>query len=113
MCAKKIPVEDVIAKTQTIESALEDPESEKSELVRFARSSMSWKDWLKYDLLRYFYIVGLLAANIFLLFEIARFANISDALGMIFLILSFVCLCILEYYGYNKIWPYGILTKYQ
>ena len=74
------------------------------------RSSMSWRDWIFNDLLRYFYAIGAFAFDVFMILEIARKNHVGDSVGIFLLSLTFIFLLVFEFLLYKRIWSQGILT---
>jgi hypothetical protein len=89
---------------------LRNEELSDADVTRLLRSNMSWRDWIRNDLLRYFYAIVAFAFDIFLILEIARKNAVDDSLGLILLAGTFILLFVLEFLLYKEIWPHGIMT---
>jgi hypothetical protein len=121
MCAKKIRFSELISsrevdgaaaesRDRSIREILSDERLTDEQVVRMLRAKMSWKDWLKYDFARYWYAVGVLSFDSFLVLSVAYTYHVADALGILLLSILFVAMCIGEFLLYRRIWPQGILT---
>lgn len=110
MCAKKLPSHDKPPASEEHGPNLTNEELSDADVVRLVRSSMSWRDWIFNDLLRYFYAIGVFAFDVFMILEIARKNNVGDSAGFLLLSLMLILLLTLEFLLYKRIWPQGILT---
>lgn len=121
MCARKLRFSEM----PTSYEVREQPEKEKlsltailkdesipdDQIVRILRARMTWKDWVKFDFLRYWFVVGAMAFNTFFVLHLAAAYYVSDLIGAALLVILFVGLGMAEYLLYRKLWPEGILTR--
>lgn len=120
MCAKKLRYSEILKSDdseesikgggQSLEEILRDGSIPDDQIVRILRARMTWKDWLRYDFLRYWFAMAAFAFNTFLVLGIAYTYQVSDILGAVGLATIFAGMCIAEYLLYRRIWPQGILT---
>lgn len=95
----------------SLNALLKDESIPDDQIVRILRVRMTWKDWVKFDFLRYWFAVGAMAFNTFLVLNLASAYNVSDLIGAALLVILFAGLGIAEYLLYRKLWPEGILTR--
>jgi hypothetical protein len=110
MCAKKLSSKELPPKQATLEEVLKDPAVDDEHAIRALRTTMSWRDWLRNDFLRYCYIVFAFAIDILISLEIGKDFNVHDPTGSFALIVLFVVGLAAAYLGYRALWPDGILT---
>ncbi|MCU0859237.1 MAG: hypothetical protein MUE55_01430 [Thermoplasmata archaeon] len=79
--------------------------------LRILRSSMTWREWLLYDFLRYWYGLGALALLAFSVTYIAWEYHVRDAAGLAVLAVGGTILAALEVVLYRAIWPRGAFTE--
>jgi len=79
--------------------------------MRTLRKELPWKDWLLVDFLRYWYLIGVLVLEGFVLLSVAFAYNVDDGLGIFLLLLLAVAILYLAYRGYVFLWPEGGLTR--
>jgi hypothetical protein len=84
--------------------------SEEREL-RILRNTMTWKEWVLYDFLRYWYAIGTLGLVGLLLAQIAYRYHVRDATGLALLALVGFTMVVLLFYAYRFIWPQGAFTE--
>jgi len=111
MCGIKLSKKHSHQNRPDINESIKDPNLDDSDVVRLLRAGMTWKEWMKNDFLRYWFIVGSFALNIFVVFEPARIYHVTDILGYFIMIATFLSLCVGEYYLYRHFWPKGILSE--
>ena len=121
MCARKLRYLEMQTSSETreqsekenlsLEAILKDESIPDDQIVRILRARMTWKDWVKFDFLRYWFAIGSLAFDVFLVLSLASAHNVSDLLGSALLVFLFAGLCMAEYLLYHRIWPEGILTR--
>jgi len=110
MCARKLSSKDVKVEKVTLDDIVHDPGTDDEHTLRVLRTHMSWSEWLRNDFFRYWYIVGVLALDFFLVFELGRSFNIHDSIGFVLLIIIFSTILIPAYFLYRRLWPEGILS---
>ncbi len=93
--------------TEVVDDGLMDDEI----ALRVMRSKMTWKEWLLYDFLRYWYGVGALALLTFAVTHVAWEYHVRDALGLAVLAVGGFALAALEFVLYRAIWPRGAFTQ--
>lgn len=110
MCARKLSSKDVKVENVTLDELVHDPGSDDEYTLRALRTHMSWSEWLRNDFFRYWYVIGVLALDIFLVLELGRSFSVHDSTGIILLIVLFSAVLIFTYFIYKRIWPEGILS---
>ena len=78
--------------------------------LRILRSRMTWREWLLYDFLRYWYGLGAFALLAFSVTHVAWVYHVKDALGLAVLAVGGFALAALEFALYRIIWPRGPFT---
>jgi len=111
MCARKLSSKDVKLENVTLDDLVHDPGADDELTFRALRANMSWSQWLRNDFFRYWYVVGVLALDFFLVFELGRSFNIHDSIGIILLVIVFSAILISAYFLYKRLWPEGILSN--
>ncbi len=114
MCAKKVakgPGGLEERKALVLEHARKDEELEDSRALRIVRTHLSWRDWLLYDFLRYWYGIGALALLVFSVMHIAWAFGVDDPLGLAALAVVAVLIAAAEVVLYLAIWPHGAFTE--
>lgn len=102
------------AKRPTKEEVLrsvEESDLDRDQVMRILRRDLPWKDWLVSDYLRYWYAVGSLALDAFLLMGLADRYHMRDPLGLAMLAGVGLALVASEVAGYMVIWPENALTR--
>ena len=110
MCARKLSSKDVKIENVTLDDLVHDPGADDEFTVRALRAHMSWSEWLRNDFFRYWYVVGVLTLDVFLVLELGRSFNVHDSTGIILLIIVFSIILISAYFLFRRLWPEGILT---
>lgn len=88
-----------------------DEEFDAEAALRMRRSHMTWREWVLYDFLRYWYWIGALALVAFFLMQVSWMYHVKDAMGLSGLALFAMFAIALEFYVYKSIWPEGGLTE--
>jgi len=78
---------------------------------RILRNKMTWKEWLLYDFLRYWYGLGALALVVFSVSYISWRYHVRDPGGLAALAIGGFALVVLEFLLYMAIWPKGMFTQ--
>jgi len=91
--------------------SMADEEMDAETALRIRRKKMSWRDWVLYDFLRYWYWLGALALVAFLLMQVSWMYHVRDAAGLSVLAVCGLGIIILEFYVYKSVWPDGALTE--
>jgi hypothetical protein len=94
------------ARTEVRDDGLMDDEI----TLRILRSRMTWKEWVLYDFLRYWYGIGALALLCFSVTYISWRYHVHDVAGLAVLAVGAVVLIVLEVLLYRAIWPGGAFT---
>jgi len=81
--------------------------------LRIRRERMSWADWVRYDMLRYWYWLLALSAVAFELLQISWTHHVRDGLGLSALALLGFAQVVIVFYIYRLLWPEGGLTEGQ
>lgn len=81
--------------------------------LRILRAKLTWRDWILHDWLRYWYGVGAMALNVFLLLWLLQSFQIRDILGISLLLVVTVILASMEFVGYRLLWSGGVLSRKQ
>ncbi len=109
------PVEPVVVVKQTQDgpatSARAEEELDTDAAARRRRERMTWKEWVLYDFLRYWYWVGALALVAFFLMQVSWAYHVKDAAGLSGLALCAAFMVAVEFYVSKAIWPDGVLTE--
>jgi len=90
---------------------IEDTDMDTPMAMRTLRRELPWKDWLLVDFLRYWYLIGVLVLEGFVLLTVAFAYNVDDGLGIFLLLLLAIGILYLAYRGYAFLWPEGGLTR--
>jgi len=109
MCAKKLSSEEAGRRNEGIEAVIQDEDVDDEGVLRVLRAQMTWKEWLRYDFFRYWFVLGAGTLNVFTCMEIGRAAN-GGSLILFILVILFVIMSLFEYLAYRRIWPHGILS---
>lgn len=120
MCAKKVRVagersDDVLARraagsvprTEVADTDQMDDET----TLRVMRNRMTWREWVLYDFLRYWYGLGAMTLVAFSTTYIAWQYHVRDPIGLAALGIGAFALVVLEFLLYREIWPQGPFTK--
>jgi len=110
MCARKLSSKDVKVENVTLDDLVHDSGADVEHTVRALRTHMIWSEWLRNDFFRYWYVVGVLALDFFLVLELGRSFNVHDSTGILLLIIVFSIILISAYFLYRRVWPEGILS---
>lgn len=115
MCAHQLRREQVEGRKkrptkEEVLKSIEDPTLDDEQALRILRRDLSWKDWVASDYLRYWYVLGVLALDVFLLMTVARVFHLNDAVGIAILVGAAVLLVVAEVMGYTFLWPENALT---
>jgi hypothetical protein len=103
-------VEDARKDKWRAELYADEADMDEEESARFLRAQMSWRDWVIYDFLRYWYAAGAFALVCFLALELANWLEPVGAVDAVAITLALVGLIVLEGLGYFAIWPRGMHT---
>lgn len=110
MCAKKLMTrQEAVDRRQTevVDDGLMDDEI----ALRIMRGKMTWREWVLYDFLRYWYGLAAMTLVAFLTTYVAWRYHVRDVLGLAALALGAFALIVLEFLLYRTIWPQGAFTK--
>lgn len=89
----------------------DEADMDEEESARFLRAQMSWRDWVIYDFLRYWYAAGAFALVCFLALGLANLLEPVGTLEVVAITLALVGMIALEVLGYMAIWPEGMHTN--
>lgn len=79
--------------------------------LRVRRERMSWSEWARKDLLRYWYWLVTLALVAFGLMQISWTYHVRDAAGVSALAILGFAQIVVIFYVYRFIWPEGAFTE--
>lgn len=96
---------------EEIQNRIEKTDIDKETAVRILRSELSWKDWILQDWLRYWYGVGALALDVFIVLWLLLSFNLRDILGILMMLVMLAILVVVEIKGYRLLWPGGVLSR--
>lgn len=96
---------------EEIQGQVQRGELEPAKAIWLARKRLPWKEWLYVDFLRYWYLLGFFALEIFLSLELARDLHLHDAIGALFIAPVLVVIAYLAFRLYRFLWPEGPLTN--
>ncbi|MBU1915340.1 MAG: hypothetical protein ABIE25_00425 [Thermoplasmatota archaeon] len=108
------PIDSASKKREAAYRALEeDSDLPEEQAVKLVRKHLPWKDWLLADFLRYWYVLGCLALDVFLPLRIARWLHADSAYSILGLVVLLLVLVYLETRTYIWIWPSGVKTRIE
>jgi hypothetical protein len=96
---------------ERVAEAEQDETLGKDQVQRLARKHLPWSDWLKGEYAQYWYWLLVLAADGFVLMDVSQNFHVKDAIGIFGLVAAFICLAILEYQLFVRIWSRGNFLK--
>jgi hypothetical protein len=100
MSARRLQVSsDRTIERKRQEIRAKDEATSEEQVNRIMRAEMTWMDWLRHEYVKYWYVLGAVALDVFL------GLGLVDAVGIIAVILLLVALMAAEVYGYFWIWP--------
>lgn len=108
MCAhqpQRSSSKDDEERRERVAEAEQDETLGKDQVKRLARKHLPWSDWIKGEYAQYWYWLLVLAADGFVLMDVAQSFHVKDALGIFGLVAAFAILAILEYQLFIRIWP--------
>lgn len=113
MCAKKV----LDGGTVDSSTPLTDEEEQREDELDFEaalkihRKKMTWREWVIYDFLRYWYWVGAIALVAFFVTQITWMYHVKDILGLSAIAIVALAMVVLEALAYRGIWPEGAYTE--
>ncbi len=96
---------------EVIEEALRDRRTPDREAVTIIRAHSTWREWLLYDFLRYWYVVGAFAFVGLLVMAVSQKWHVKDAAGILGLVVLATAIIAGEVALYWRIWPQGPFTE--
>lgn len=109
----KPPQETADERRARVYAARRDESLDDEQVRRLARKHLPWKDWILSDFLRYWFWLGVLAVTTFALMDLARVLHLRDAVGIATLAALFLTAVVLASMLYLRIWPRGIMTRFD
>lgn len=91
----------------------EDSGLPEEQALKLVRKHLPWKDWLLADFVRYWYVIGCLALDVFLPMEMARRHYVDSDYGILGLAVLLIALVYIETRTYLWIWPSGVKTRIE
>jgi len=108
MCARRLQRSSSRAlqrKRDEIREQTEDQNLSEEEITRIMRAKMPWWDWFVHDYARYWYVLGAIALDAFLGLWLVQAQNLTDSLGIVFVMAVLVAIVAVEVLGFFRLWP--------
>ncbi len=110
MSASSEPSKSVVTKGDQVRSQVQKGELEPEKAVWLARKHLSWTEWLYIDFLRYWYLLGVLALEVFAGLELVRDLHVRTVPGALLVVAVMIGIAYAAFTVYKYLWPEGILT---
>lgn len=108
MCARRLRRSSSRAlqrKRDEIREQTEDQNLSEEDVTRIMRAKMPWWDWFVHDYARYWYALGAIAFDAFLGLWLVQAHDLTDALGIAFVMAVLVAIVAVEVLGFFRLWP--------
>jgi len=108
MCARRLQRSSgraVQRKRDEIREQDEDQNLSEDEITRIMRAKMPWWDWFVHDYARYWYVLGAISLDVFLVLSLVQAYNLTDALGLVSVIAVLAAILAVEILGFLRLWP--------
>ncbi|MGD9962743.1 MAG: hypothetical protein AB7S97_02430 [Thermoplasmata archaeon] len=107
MCANKVPRE---TGADTAQVATLDAEVDDETALKIRRKKMTWREWVLYDFLRYWYWLAAIALVSFFVLQVTWAYHVKDLPGLSALAVAALAMIVVTAYVYREIWPEGAFT---